>query len=112
MADRFYCFDQNNSGGHLAGPALYVIIEAPDADAANARAEQLGLYFDGCQQGWDCSCCGDRWDRVYGKGDPSPMIYGEPVEEFVSNYSKSGEVYAIYYAGTDEPVLAPAKERK
>ncbi|MFE4367966.1 MULTISPECIES: DUF7296 family protein [unclassified Streptomyces] len=58
----FYEFHQNNSGGGFDydednGISVYVIIEAGSADVANARAEKIGLYFDG--EG-DCPCCGDR----------------------------------------------------
>ena len=28
-------------------------------------AEDIGLYFDGVEQGMDCSCCGDRWYRAW-----------------------------------------------
>jgi hypothetical protein len=67
---KFYEYDQNNSGGSFhnsekEGIAEYVIIEALNAAHANARAEEIGLYFNGCDAGKDCSCCGDRWYRVY-----------------------------------------------
>lgn len=75
----FFTFGQNNSGGGFHGPE-YVIVEAPDAETANARAEQLaGVYFDGVCAGLDCQCCGDRWERVSNfDGQEEPLIYGEP----------------------------------
>lgn len=61
----FFTFNQNNSGGHFHeckhdGICEYVIIEAHDAKEANARAEEIGLYFDGVETESDCECCGDR----------------------------------------------------
>ena len=78
---KFYTFSQNNSGGFFTGPAEYVIIEAQDAQDANRRAEEAGLYFNGCESGSDCPCCGDRWSEQWSDdyGDAEPMIYGKPV---------------------------------
>lgn len=62
----FFTFRQNNSHGIFKGPR-YVIVEAKDADTANFLAEgqsSIPVYFDGCASGIDCSCCGDRWDKV------------------------------------------------
>ena len=60
----FYTFSQNNSGGsfdidHML--AHFVIIEADTAEEANTIAESVGIYFNGCDEGMDCDCCGDRW---------------------------------------------------
>jgi len=73
----FYTFSQNNSGGYFDGPE-YVIIEADSASEANTIALEHGIYFDGCQSGHDCSCCGDRWYEAgeYGATD-KPEIYGQ-----------------------------------
>jgi hypothetical protein len=77
----------------------YVIIEADSAEEANNKAEEIGIYFDGCDKDMDCSCCGDRWHSVYGEGDETPMIYGKPVEEHDCWFTKAGNVYAyVYYA--------------
>jgi hypothetical protein len=90
---KFYEYDQNNSGGsfHISeaeGIATYVIIEALNANHANTRAEDIGLYFDGCSTGNDCSCCGDRWYRVYDDEDGSdiPSIYGEPLDTITKSH--------------------------
>jgi hypothetical protein len=48
-------------------------------DDANSIAESIGMYFDGCSDGRDCSCCGDRWYPTYGKGDDVPSIYGDEI---------------------------------
>ena len=82
----FYCYRQNNSGGgfdvdHKAGISCYVVIEAHSTGEADQRAEKIGLYFDGCSSGMDCSCCGDRWYRAYGDLDKKPSVYGEEVKK-------------------------------
>ncbi len=82
----FYHFSQNNSGGKFTfdakrGITNHVVIEAKDADHANERAESIGLYFDGCATGPDCSCCGDRWDPASGRGDKTAKVYGGSVKK-------------------------------
>ena len=83
IPSKFFHFRQNNSFGrfhydHTRGISVHVIVEADDYEAANSKAEQIGLYFDG---GGDCPCCGNRWSEQYeysGKdsSDPYPAIYG------------------------------------
>lgn len=87
-------FSQNNSGGRFdvddkGGIAEYVIVEAGSADEANDRAEGLGLYFNGTDDGGpDCPCCGDRWCRVSeSDGASEPMIYGGVVVACVDRAS-------------------------
>lgn len=83
----FFTFSQNNSGGafyedHPTGVSKIVIIEAESADEANKRAEDIGLYFYGCDDGRDCSCCGDRWYPTSDRdGEKTPSIYGTPVSD-------------------------------
>ncbi|QOI66938.1 hypothetical protein SEA_GARDENSTATE_26 [Microbacterium phage GardenState] len=76
----FHTFDQNNSGGSFdvdpeRGIASVVIIEADSAEEANARAEDIGLYFDDSYD-IDCDCCGTRWSAAWGDGDDVPTVYG------------------------------------
>ena len=80
---KFYQFSQNNSGGSFVDNedvCEYVFIEAHSVKEANLLADNFGIYFDGCEQGTDCSCCGDRWYPV-SEGDIKPMIYEEDVRE-------------------------------
>lgn len=83
----FFTFHQTDSGGSFVadlddGIAEYVIIEAANADAANDKAERIGLYFNGMRDGHDCPCCGDRWSRVgVFDANPTPLIYGLPPRE-------------------------------
>lgn len=105
----YFHFSQNNSGGSFdftesEGITHHVIIEAKDAEDANITAITKGLYFDGCDNGIDCSCCGDRWYRVgqYGedKGDAVPMVYGEPVESSPTmfRWMPEGKEAAVHHA--------------
>lgn len=57
-------FDQNNSGGGFDVDDKLchrLFIEANGQNEANGIAQDLGVYFDGCDKGLDCDCCGDRW---------------------------------------------------
>lgn len=79
---QFWKFSQNNSGGVFLGPAHYVFIEALDSEDAVRRAEDKGLYFNGCLDGRDCSCCGDRWYKPWhDDGSDEPEVYGVNVLE-------------------------------
>jgi hypothetical protein len=85
----FYTIDQNNSGGRFAidyeaGITCYVIVEADNAIEANERAEQIGIYFEGVEDGYDCECCGDRWYTAHeDDAKETPTVYGEPPEKYV-----------------------------
>lgn len=69
----WFKYDQNNSGGAFDCDdkvCHVVLIEAGDAHEADSKAADLGIYFDGCDLGTDCECCGDRWIRA---GAPERM---------------------------------------
>lgn len=98
---KFYTYDQNNSGGIVDideknGITVFVIVEADNADQANRRAEEIGLYWDGVDRGMDCECCGDRWYRADpdDPGDDTPKL---EVLEFFTRYAPEGRVIAIHY---------------
>lgn len=89
----FYTYDQNNSGGcfdidHDRGIDCFVIIEAESADHADSRAEMIGIYFNGVNDGLDCECCGDRWyPTSEWAATDIPMIYGgDPFETPYDGY--------------------------
>lgn len=96
----FWNFRQNNSGGSFVfdsdrGISVNVIVEAENVHAACERAKHIGLYFDGCRDGYDCNCCGDRWSRPYDdNGDPIPMIYDHDVSD--GQYHKSFSWQTMY----------------
>lgn len=100
----FYTFEQNNSGGHFVltdDLTHFVIVEAKSEEEACEKLIALGAYFDGCEAGMDCRCCGDRWypscterdtpmvkgqlPDQYGKGEWE-MLWMEPGREIVIHY--------------------------
>lgn len=109
---KYYCFGQNNSGGSFtyrpnAGIGHFVIVEALDYRHANARAEQIGLYFNGCDSGMDCSCCGDRWSAQWSEdsGNDTPMVYGAwSPDDYVADptnpkWNMEKQVFVHYISG-------------
>lgn len=87
---KFYTYYQNNSGGTWdKSMPHYLIVEATSQRDADERAEAAGAYFDGCETGQDCDCCGDRWHQTYEAGDPEPSVYGDSVETYVAGMSRS-----------------------
>lgn len=79
---KFFTFDQNNSGGSFdhdeaSGIGYRVCVEAVDAAHAISRAQVIGVYFNGCDDGRDCPCCGDRWSDYVDGGTDEPTAYGD-----------------------------------
>jgi hypothetical protein len=98
----FFHFNQNNSGGSFdtdESVAHHVFIEARNASDANMKAQSIGIYFDGIENGIDCECCGDRWYRAYDdSSDTEPLIYGKSPEEYKEIWGKKGDVFChVYY---------------
>lgn len=105
----FYEFDQNNSGGFFdfdesAGITHWVIVEADSLQDAIDRAEDIGVYFDGCSKGIDCSCCGDRWHEPWSDdASTEPTIYGEPLtndtfaERGLGTWMNKGKEACVHY---------------
>jgi len=83
---KWYNFRQNNSGGSFTimnKVDVNVIVQAHSAHEANILAEEIGIYFDGCLDGLDCGCCGDRWSTTYESGGTDkPSIYGKSVGKY------------------------------
>ena len=102
----FYQFSQNNSGGSFDfdkfnGITIYVIIEADSADEANSIAESIGIYFNGCNDGIDCGCCGDRWSSQWrdDNGDSEPCVYSTPVAQVDPHWAsdKGNQSVCVHY---------------
>jgi hypothetical protein len=101
----FYCFNQYNSGGSfdfdpITGITRNVIIEGISMEGIINRAEDLGIYFDGCDSGRDCPCCGDRWYRPWDDDmDTEPKVYGTPVADFNSlmQWMPEGAEVCVHY---------------
>lgn len=117
----FFCFNQNNTGGSWQFEegqiSHFVLIEADSATQANAKAEDIGIYFDGCESGRDCSCCGNRWYKVHkNEGTNKPMIYDQDVSGgvYTSDYlwmGKNPEGY-IHYANGETVAVVGRSEKK
>lgn len=109
----FYLFYQNNSFGRFeeseeGGISIYVIIEAGNAQDADGRAESIGIYFDGCESGIDCPCCGDRWHPADDSdGQAQPKVYDRlvtgPRDEKLTRWTGGPEVYVHYADGQMVP---------
>lgn len=113
MANQFYHFSQNNSGGSFdfdekTGVTHHVIVEAKDADDAVRRAERIGLYWDGVETGEDCSCCGNRWDRPWREdGTEKPSVNGtDPAkyleQDFACRWMKEGREICVHHINGDK----------
>jgi len=109
----FYTYRQNNSGGSFIVNKIvgeYVIVEADNSVEANSIAEEHEIYFDGCDHGLDCSCCGDRWNGCYNDdGSDVPKIYHKTIEEFTIDpgFACVGNetTIHIYYKNGDHKTL-------
>lgn len=95
----FYTYSQNNSGGSFErndNVCEYVIVEADSFEDADRRAEDIGIYFNGVADGFDCNCCGDRWQSAYDWSvNEEPCIYGKPLREHTRAWAR--EKAYIYY---------------
>jgi len=84
METKFYEFSQNNTGGSFdVGDTLChtLVIEAVSEKDAIYKAEDLGCYWNGVEDGSDCPCCGDRW-------------YPSPSEINLDKFNEKG--YEVY----------------
>lgn len=101
---KFYYYGQNNSGGSfhdvlgLKG-VQDLCIEAQSPRAADAIAEDLGVYFDGIADGIDCPCCGDRWDGAAGNWLIRPMTYPHRYGQELA-HAADGDVLVVFANGT------------
>ena len=102
----FYLYNQNNSGGSFVvdnDVTHFVIIEADSTFAADAKAQSIGIYFDGVADDRDCECCGDRWYCAYpSDGTAVPMIYSDMPEDYDDMFASKGDVYCIIYYANGE----------
>lgn len=86
---KIFRFRQNNSGGRFIindEVSVVVYIYANNAAEANAKAELVGIYFDGCEKGIDCLCCGDRWSRAEDKWDEVEKVPDDEWDSYWNNY--------------------------
>lgn len=101
---KWFEFSQNNSGGYFEvneNVCHRLFIEAEDFIEAKFKAERLGCYWDGVENGIDCPCCGDRWSCF--NDDPIDLnkykndgyevyiydgIYSNTINEWSKRYGK------------------------
>lgn len=99
----FYTFTQNNSGGHYHRDdkvTQHVIIEADTSFLANKKAEEIGIYFNGCEDLTDCPCCGDRWYKTDERdADEKPSVYGVNITD--------DEIYELDWMRTKDDLDSP-----
>ena len=89
----FYEFNQNNSGGSfVVNDKLChrLFIEADSSNEAIAKAEDLGCYWNGVEDGLDCPCCGDRWS----------CYWISPVD--MNKFSTEGYTISAYSGGKEK----------
>lgn len=105
----FYEFNQNNSGGHFTRNSRldhYVIVEANDLTEAIDRANMIGIYFNGVDEGIDCECCGDRWYQPWDeKGDDVPSHYDFPLTLANSSTTKNPREHTVVIHYLDGRVI-------
>lgn len=90
-----YVYDQNNSFGVFDVSdklAPYVVVEAFTVDEAIEIGLNLGIYFNGVDEGIDCDCCGDRWYM------PRENVKMDDIISYVGGYNivfhmKNGESF-------------------
>lgn len=79
---KWFQFRQNNSGGSFhrnENLSVEVFIQAHNKREAISIGEDLGMYFNGVEDGMDCPCCGDRWSEWCSEVDESEFTVGDEV---------------------------------
>ena len=87
---KLYVFQQNNTFGTFdAGVGHTVLAEALTREEACARAQTVGVYFNGCATGRDCDCCGNRWEEPWDTPLPFERPLGtDTLEEYLPRFSE------------------------
>lgn len=123
-----YEYGQNNSGGHHhvdKTVSVLVYVEAKDAEEADRAAQyKAGIYFNGCDEGNDCPCCGDRWYEAYSPLSKKRVMFNLEVPSYTSKFKYNvGEYYQrwvkpgdpfcyIYYLNGDIETIYTEDEYK
>jgi hypothetical protein len=97
---KWFQFDQNNSGGSFVVDDKLchrLFIEAKSEGIANAIAEDMGVYFNGVRDGYDCDCCGDRWYRGEEIDLSSTKTVEEYAQELANQYGWTSPDARIFY---------------
>lgn len=106
----FYEFSQNNSGGRFTEDDFLchkVVIEASDKNEAIDKAKDMGVYFNGVDDGIDCPCCGDRWS------EPDEVTFPKTYNEIVYKTPKKYyQMIADAYGWTSPDIRIYYRNRK
>jgi len=101
----FFEFRQTNSGGHWEindKLCKRLFIEAHNYEEARDKALNMGVYFNGCDNGLDCSCCGDRWYDCEDKLE-FPYRFGTLSLQSAKDSGYKYEKTTFVYARRDKP---------
>ena len=118
MKKKLYQFNQNNSGGSFVVDEKLchrLLIEADSVDEASDIAEGMGVYYNGCDSGMDCDCCGDRWYRPWSSdGIEFPYSYGtftpDEANKIAEKYNCKVEKSTKAWADRDTNVIFETPE--
>jgi hypothetical protein len=109
----FFMWSQNNSGGHFVvneNLTWRVVIEADTYEQAEQKAFDLGVYYNGCDDDRDCSCCGDRWYR--GKEwDAKDQTLEEYLQDYADEYGWESPSVIIHYADGTKGTITKAVKK-
>ena len=101
----FYRYRQNNSGGSFDREmGLSVFIEAATVEEANDRAEGMGIYFNGVENGSDCECCGDRWSTPWNEDASTREELAAEVKSDIEYAQSWGLPVLVLFAGENDPI--------
>lgn len=101
---KWYCFDQNNSGGYFTPPARFVWVQGFNPGDIQARFDSLGVSTE------YCPCCGERWTRARDLSEltDTPEHFGRPLDQLTeppSNVTRESKVpfgLLVFYNGTQK----------
>jgi hypothetical protein len=91
---KLFNFNQNNSGGSFVtdeNVTYDTLFESKTSKGANKKAKEVGIYFNGCEEGYDCSCCGDRWSKAYHDTPDNYSVFEFPDKESAIAYFEKEE---------------------
>jgi hypothetical protein len=112
----FFMWSQNNSGGHFhvdEDLTWRVVIQADTYGEAEYKALNLGVYYNGCDDDRDCSCCGDRWYEGQELGDDQLKddTLVEHLQKYADEYGWEDPSIIIHYLdGTKGTITRAVKK--
>lgn len=96
---KFYTTGQNNSGGSFdhdaeKGIGYKICVEANSAKEAEQRLQTI---LDSYDAGYDCPCCGPRWDYWIDESDGAdhPTSYGPNSEPLKGGWGIPSYVHML-----------------